>query len=157
MSMFEWIGESINPGPVGGVELGGDRPRLSPGKVLLQVALAAVVVAGFVWLAKEAHWKLTDPRVAGGLFAYIGFAWLVRPQADTSNLGWLGGLVDNPFRVSDDWNRLLLFLSIALLPGRIVGDAVEDTLRLVFGKPPRGWSPPEQGGWRAPVRMRRVR
>lgn len=42
---------------------------------------------------------------------------------------WLGGLIDHPFRYSDDINRLLIFLSLLLLPGRMVAMGLIDFAR----------------------------
>lgn len=56
------------------------------------------------------------------------FRSFVHPYADTSNLGWLGGLVDDPFRWSDDWNRSMIFLKILLMPGRFVGRSFVNTV-----------------------------
>lgn len=133
MSILEWMGESVNPGPVGGVEFGGDDERPpEAGGTWLRLAIALALLGG--GLGATAYY--TDPswkHVLGGLSAYLMIAWLIRPRADTRNLGWAGGLIDDPFRMSDDWNRGLLTLSILLWPGRFVTDAIWDTLRLLTG------------------------
>jgi len=48
-----------------------------------------------------------------------------------AGVGWLGGLVDHPFRYSDDVNRILLFLLVILLPGRFLSETFVDLLRLI--------------------------
>ena len=37
--------------------------------------------------------------------------------------------MDNPFRITDDLNRFLLFLKIALIPGRLIGIGLVDFIR----------------------------
>ncbi len=49
------------------------------------------------------------------LAIYLLISGVVRPRPDTTNVGWLGGLVDHPFRWSDDVNRLLILLLVLLL------------------------------------------
>jgi hypothetical protein len=122
MSMFEWLGEAINPGPVGDFE--GRRPGVFRHRVI------AIVVALIGWTLMGGWifclWRWTGetkiPWFAGsllGTFFYLLTGYFIMPRPDFSNIGWFGGLIDNPFRISDDWNRWLLFIRIALLPGRL--------------------------------------
>ena len=62
--------------------------------------------------------------------AYCLLGFFLRPEPDTSNMGWLGGLIDNPFRYSDDINRFLLFLKIFLVPGCFFAESVADGIQL---------------------------
>jgi hypothetical protein len=148
----------LDDGDYGHVELGGGPAPPDPKYTLLKVAFAAVIVGGAAWLAVKNQVPMTDPRVLGGLAAYLLVAWLIRPQPDTSNLGWLGGLVNNPFRVSDDWNRFLLFVAIVLGPGRVVTEALEDSLRLGLAtlrgqRPSQGGGEPRERGRRPRLRQ----
>ena len=75
---------------------------------------------------------LEGTAIAAGLtLLYLVIAYLVHPQPDTSNIGWLGGLMDHPFRYSDDINRFLIFLVIALWPGRFVSESLVDVVLLL--------------------------
>ena len=40
------------------------------------------------------------------------------------DLGWFGGLLNDPFRYRDNINRQLLFLQIVLLPGRLLAEGM---------------------------------
>jgi hypothetical protein len=64
---------------------------------------------------------------------YLLVAQFIRPEPDTSDLGWFGGMVDNPFSYSDDVNRFLLFLQITLLPGRFIVQSIRNSIRLLGG------------------------
>jgi hypothetical protein len=35
-------------------------------------------------------------------------------------MGWVRGIIDNPFRWSDDVNRFLFFVEAILLPGKLM-------------------------------------
>ncbi|MEZ6183797.1 MAG: hypothetical protein R3F62_02175 [Planctomycetota bacterium] len=139
MSFFEWWGESFNPGPVGHVEIGDDpRAPLDPTWVALRVVLSVGALVGLAILIFGVYQVPTTGHnlgvTAAVTFSYLGFAWLVRPQADLSNLGWAGGLLDNPFRYSDDINRSMLFLSLVLWPGRLISDSFGAGIRLLLGR-----------------------
>ena len=59
MSLFEWWGESINPGPVGGVEFGDD-PRRAPADptwVLIRLVLSCAVLVG-AWILVFGHYAV---------------------------------------------------------------------------------------------------
>ncbi len=48
----------------------------------------------------------------------------------TSNVGLLGGLIDNPFRYTDDLNRMLIVLFILMYPGRVISTTFIQTIVL---------------------------
>ncbi len=66
------------------------------------------------------------------LAVYSALGYLIRPQVDRENLGWLGGLVNNPFTFRDNVERWKLQWLILLFPGRIIGGAVVGLFRLIF-------------------------
>jgi hypothetical protein len=136
MSLFEWIGEGFNPGPVGtlGPRDPEDEPH-SPAAVIAGfIVTASLLVGGILyayywWGAEHPEWVLA---LAGGLLFYMLVGYCIRPRPDTSNIGWLGGLFDNPFRISDDINRLLIFLAVVLWPGGFMARSIVNMVRLVF-------------------------
>ena len=69
------------------------------------------------------------------LFIYCLISYKVIPQSDTSNIGLLGGLIDHPFRYSDDINRFLILLSILLYPGRFIATTLILFIILFMKKP----------------------
>jgi hypothetical protein len=69
--------------------------------------------------------------------AYVGLGTLLRPEPDMSNVGLFGGLLDHPFRISDDFNRFLVFLLLAFFPARIIGSGFILLLRWLFSSASR--------------------
>ena len=65
---------------------------------------------------------------------YLLLAYFVKPLPDRSNLGWFGGWVNNPFRVSDNLNRFLLVLLLVLFPGRLLSIGLADFVRVFLPK-----------------------
>ena len=135
MSLFEWFGESSNPGPVGTVDVQsrsrGRRPRIG---VLVCFGLAAVFLGLWAYfvLGVWGVWSATGlVGVAVGTGGYLFLGYTVHPKPDMSNVGWAGGLFDHPFRYSDDINRSLIFLTVALWPGRFVSESLVDMVGLV--------------------------
>lgn len=166
MDLFEWIGESVNPGSVGTVELGGEvtPSRASGGQVVLQLILAGALVGGALWVvfgplgvARSSHNLAVTAAV---LFSYLGLAWLIRPKPDLSNMGWAGGLIDHPFRYSDDINRSLLFFKLVLMPGLFVSECLVDAIAFPFGgrdRPRSGPARPARGEYRTRFQVRGTR
>lgn len=56
--------------------------------------------------------------------AYLLVAYVVRVNPNHSNLGAVDGLIDNPMRISDGWNRQLVNFAIVLLPGQLLVGSV---------------------------------
>lgn len=133
MGLFEIIGESFNPGSTGSVGIGGrQRPPRSNGERMVRFIIASILLLGSVTGLCYLVWPLTLTALAaifGGLALYLLLGYFVRPRADTENLGLAGGLIDNPFRYSDDINRSLLFFQIVLWPGRFIGESYVDFFR----------------------------
>jgi len=128
MSLLEWFFESSNPGPVGDVNINTPDPDDGgpPKKwfVWITVVIGLIVTGGVMyWLfhnfADEGiHYIILKCCY---LTLYVVISYFVNFTPDHTNIGWLGGLIDNPFRISDDFNRWLLFAQIILLPGKLIG------------------------------------
>jgi hypothetical protein len=132
---LEWLGESYSPGPTGGFKLG---PEDKPPASRLAIILCLVCSLGLLGLeAYVVHSVAPALSFAGWLITlavtvvYLMVGYFVRPEPDTSNLGWCGGLMDNPFRYSDDINRFLLFLQVVLLPGRFIAQSLSRSVELL--------------------------
>ena len=129
MGLLEWFFESGNPGPVGKVEINSPEPdddnNEPPGKWLIYIMVViglSLAVVGLYWVFDNLHdggFRRSLLRFC--LFTlYVVVGHFIRPAPDHTNVGWLGGLVDNPFRISDDYNRWLLLAQISLIPGRLI-------------------------------------
>ena len=118
----------------------GARPSGRTGPSAIAVTLGALVSAallvGEVYLIRQLLPGLSQRGwliVAGATLGYVIVAHVVRIHPDTSDLGLFGGLIDNPFSISDDINRLMLFFQILLLPGRLIAESLLGIGRLIFG------------------------
>ena len=65
---------------------------------------------------------------------YIALGFFFRPQADVDDLGWFGGMMDNPFSFTDDYNRGLLGLRVLLLPGLLLATPYAIIIRRLAGR-----------------------
>lgn len=132
--MFEYLGEQIDPKEVGDVDVNGQyEVQKRPAIVIFKFAVVVVLLAAAVWalslVLPHASWQA--PVLAVGLvLIYVGVAFFVRPKANMENMGWGGGLIDDPFHYSDDMNRGLHSLHFVLLPGRFVAGTLIDMLAL---------------------------
>ncbi len=141
-NMFEWWCERFNPGPVATVQYGRGSTSGLPGILIVLKFLILCGLAGWgvVWVALEVlpGWFKGEhyPRAVAGwvaiIMAYLGLGYIVRPQVPMDNIGWFGGLMNHPFRISDDWNRFVLLIVVLLYPGRIVAESIVDLWDLAF-------------------------
>jgi hypothetical protein len=102
-------------------------------RVLLKiVALLAILPVGFALVVPLIPLPPLQACVviAGVLLIYSGLAYFIRPEANTDNMGWLGGAMDDPFQYNDDLNRLLFKANCLLAPGRFVAHCIIDLLTL---------------------------
>lgn len=126
--LIEWLIERRRPGPVGTVDIDHPEPsRLRPVGLVLRGALAGGLIGYGAFLAAGASRPLATLSLLG---FYLFVAYFVNPKPDPTNVGWAGGLIDHPFRWSDDKNRLLFALKVLLLPGRFAVTGVRDVVQL---------------------------
>lgn len=135
MGFLEWWGESYNPGGVGGFEQPTHKPIHKRWAVLTRFAVSAAAIGAGLYFLFAYGVEPTHKTVAltmGATFVYLFLSFVIRPAPDMNNIGWLGGLMDHPFRYSDDINRVLLWLKLLLLPGRLIAESFVDMAILVF-------------------------
>lgn len=122
MGLFEWWMERKNPGPTGNAQFGQDPSATDQWPLWVQVLV--VLLGGAAWIGLGFlvwPWALDDALLfLLGFAAYLALAYFVHPAPATRNMGWMGGLIDHPFRFSDDVNRFLLFFQAFLYPGKIM-------------------------------------
>ena len=132
MSLLELFGEEQDPGPMGDFH-GEEPPRQTRPRwvLILRAAIGlAMIAAPLVIASVGAPFSLGHVGlVAMFLVVYLGLAYYLRPTPDYSNMGWLGGVIDDPFRYSDDVNRFLWFLKLVLWPGRFATTSIVDLFR----------------------------
>ena len=119
MGLFEWIGESFNPGPVGTVERDVENDWQPRNKFIiwLLTVLGIGMFSFFLWGVLQWNNKWEGVLL---LTLYLFLSWFLTPKPDHRNMGWFGGTIDNPFRISDDFNRAQLFFAAFLIPGKII-------------------------------------
>lgn len=128
--LFEWLFERKKPGAVGTFDVEAPASvQRSPVITAIHGLIGLALIGGGVWLCLQSERPLL---VLAGLGVYLLFAHYVNPRPNTSNVGLAGGLIDHPLRWSDDQNRMLLFLKLALYPGRFATTGVRDLARRVL-------------------------
>jgi len=139
MSLFEWFCERKNLGSLGTVETGNRRlPSRSNGVITFRFIIAFVLISFFYYSLYSSASSLTIetfaiPSILLVIYCLLGY--FIRPKPDTSNMGWAGGLVNDPFKITDNWNRQLMVFKIILMPAAfMVGYFIQFTQLFFSGK-----------------------
>ncbi len=122
MSLFEWFFERKNPGPKGHAEMG---IQANPvGEMANWQKLLLLIIGGAIWIGYFYLFTLVNDSNVLSLIIfgviYLALSLFIHPKPNVNNMGWAGGLIDNPFRWSDDVNRFLLFFEGFLFPGKLM-------------------------------------
>jgi len=126
--MLELLGEIFNPGPVGSVELKSEKLPFHPKWIWIRFLIAIFLIGlfeYFIWNHSngfESWESMLLTQFIFFLYTFISFFLHVKP--DFSNTGWVPFVINNPFRISDNVNRLLFFLQVITLPGRFIFAAI---------------------------------
>lgn len=128
MGLLEYIGEIMNPGKTGTVDITKRKRKkyeihlgMLIGKTILSIAIVSILYYFFCGMSFQ--WKESLLFVSGiTIYSVIGY--YILPKPDYTNLGWFGGFFDNPFKISDDVNRMLILARVVLSPGRLISTTV---------------------------------
>ena len=135
MSLLEFYGEQHNSGERGSIEISDGHITFRSKPLILIRAIVVIVLVSVVWWLAWPYLPLEGFQrgllLVGASLIYASLGYLIRPEPNFENMGWLGGLMDHPFRYSDDINRTLLLVRILLDPGRFVAVSLVD-LPLLF-------------------------
>ena len=125
MGLFEWWFEN-KPHPIGSID---QRKKDNSNDPINWVILILGQIAFWVCfyfileLRKHGVASLQMERMYYllGIFALyliISYIFDVKPNYD--NVGIWGGMIDHPFRYTDDYNRFLIFLKVVFYPGYLM-------------------------------------
>jgi hypothetical protein len=147
-SFIEFSGESeYDRRQRGTIELQGDYvAQRKPAWLVVGKLAMVLIVVGFAYALALMHidypaWKITAIYF-GVVLAYCGVAYLVRPNANYSNMGWGGGMMNDPTQYSDNINRGLRDLECVLQPGQLAVESVLDLF--IYCGLHRAYEPPEE-------------
>jgi hypothetical protein len=98
--------------------------------VAAMVAVGAAIVLPTLLEFKFPLWQAIA-ITAGGMLLYTGIAFFIRPEPNTDNMGWGGGMANDPFQYSDNVNRFLWKAHCVLGPGRFTAETLLDTCALL--------------------------
>ena len=119
--------------------LGHWHPRI----LLIRGVIGVALLAGATgWIASGSSSTADFAMGVLALLTYCVAGHVITPRPNYNDVGWLGGLVNNPFRLSDNLNRWLIFARVVLAPGRFMTSSIRDLVRLARGErvmvlPPR--------------------
>lgn len=93
------------------------------------LALALLVLAVTIVLLADSS---AGERVAWLLLLvlYLAIGASLYPKPDYRNVGLLGGMIDHPFRFTDDLNRCLVVLLVVFWPARFATRSIRDLASL---------------------------
>lgn len=125
MGLIEFIGELIRPGKIGTVDITKRKKEKHLGMLIAKTILSIAIVTVVYYLIYGISFHITEVLLFITVMAlYSAAGYFILPKPDYSNMGWFGGIFDNPFKISDDINRMLVFVMIILMPGRLISTTV---------------------------------
>jgi len=121
MGLIEFIGESMKPGKIGTVDTDKGKKEKRIGILIVKTILSIAIVAVLYYLIFGISFYLKESLIfAVVITVYSIMGYYILPKPDYSNVGWFGGVFDNPFKISDDVNRMMIFVMLILMPGRLI-------------------------------------
>lgn len=129
MGLFEWFGEVRNTQPRGSIGKGSGFPEPPYNNVAWiwgVIATSLVLLLYYKTVFQGIDVFNWPDRLLGFILisSYLWVSYWVFVKPNYENVGWLGGLIDHPFRISDDYNRFLIFLQLLLFPGKFLSQGM---------------------------------
>ena len=138
MGMMEWLGESMDPKSYGSWEIDTEQNPLPPTPIVwICFAVTLGALGGFYYLLFSCIVRLGVLSVLITLVAsvlYLAAGYAIECHPDTTNMGLWGTCIDDPFHISDDRNRGLMFMKVVLMPGRFFGWSLVNGWRWIRGE-----------------------
>ena len=133
MGMLEFFFERKRPGNIGSIDKNKKpiQPINTP-LLLLKLVLSIGVIAAIFYATVLQNLNLINTVIfviVLLIYCFISYNYIPRP--DYSNMGLFGGLIDHPFKFSDDVNRTLRVLLVLLYPGRFITTTLIQTITVV--------------------------
>jgi hypothetical protein len=125
MGLIEIIGELIKPGKIGTVDITRRKKEKRISILIIKTILSITIVTVLYYLIFGISFHTKEFLLFVAVIAgYSAVGYFILPKPDYSNIGWFGGVFDNPFKISDDVNRMLVFVMIILMPGRLISTTI---------------------------------
>ncbi len=138
MSLFEWFCERKNLGSTGTLVIGQrGLPSRSNGMITFRFVIAFSFIIYFYFSLYSSTSSITIERFIIPsilIICYCCLGFFIRPKPDTSNMGWAGGLINNPFKITDNWNRQLMVFKIILIPGSFIVESFIQFIQLLLSR-----------------------
>lgn len=133
MGLLEFLFEKRNPGKIGDIKKNNQPIRyVSLTILIIKLIVSLSIVFGLFYITVLNNFNFINTAIfIINLFVYCFISYKFIPQPDASNVGLLGGLIDHPFRISDDFNRMLIVLLALLYPGRFISTTIMQIIVLV--------------------------
>lgn len=136
MSIWEWLFERNNPGPTGTISNSDASPTNVNAWVTIITGCLSIVALSFVsWhfiIADSHKYQFWDYILRPlSLCIYLIVCANISVSPAYNNMGYLG-FINNPFRYTDNVNRALFFIMIALLPGKLIIIPLVSLSKLVY-------------------------
>ena len=137
ISLLELLAERRNRHPLGTIDTSPATSKQGSKAFVLFRGLLAIslLVLAFtiILLSDSSAGEMVVWLLLLALYLAIGFS--LHPKPEYRNVGLLGGLLDHPFRFTDDLNRFLVFLMVFLWPARFVTQSIRDMASLFRSYP----------------------
>lgn len=128
MGLFEFIGEFFNPGPVGEINFNDSDADSNRGFITLRFVFSLIIIGCleyFIVFNSEKQKDLLSALTPNIILAvYLLVSYFIKVRPEYRNTGWISFIIDNPFRISDDYNRLLAVINILCIPGKFLSRSV---------------------------------
>lgn len=130
MSIFELIGELFNPGQVGEIDFNDRRETYHRKFIIIRLVISLLLLGllEYLFLRHPKHYNdfVYILKVNAFLLIYLLISFKIKIRSNSDNLGWVPFLIDNPFRISDDFNRFLVVLKVLFMPGKYISSSIHD-------------------------------
>lgn len=128
MGIFEIIGELINPGPIGKMDFNEKGCEIRQRFILIRFIISLIIIGTIENKIVSQMDSFNDfvyfLRSNMILIIYFLLAAKIRIKPEFENLGWLPFIINNPFKYSDNVNRVLVILNILFMPGKYITTSI---------------------------------
>ncbi|MFY7899162.1 MAG: hypothetical protein ACOVNY_03185 [Chitinophagaceae bacterium] len=128
MNIFEWLVERRKPNAMGKISVDNLDDFQKDIPLFWQIIIVLFGFAGigwFFWITIVENEIMQSWKAIVVFAVYLLIARYIKSKPNMRNMGLFGGLINHPFRYSDNINRMLFLLEAILFPGKIMVAALQ--------------------------------
>lgn len=133
MTLLEFLGEIFYPGDIASAEFDDHKTYRPKNYIILILGIISIgiLITSFIFILIKVSSYINLILYFSLIALYLLIAFNFKMNIPMNNIGLFGTPINNPFRISDNLNRLALLIEFIFIPGKIISVSIANFTYLI--------------------------